>query len=164
MTVPTPPASQEAAPSADRPDAAPQLRLHLVTLGVADLPRAIAFYETLGLARRDRTTQGVAFFDAGGAVLSLFPRPALAADAMLADTGAGGFSGIALAFNVASPGEVDATLAAAQAAGGTVVKAGQSVFWGGYGGYFTDPDGHLWEVAHNPFFPFDEAGHLVLPD
>ncbi|MFG1465534.1 VOC family protein [Xanthobacter sp. DSM 24535] len=152
-----------AAPSAARPSA-PPLRLHLVTLGVADLPRAIAFYETLGLARRDRSTQGVAFFDAGGAVLSLFPRPALAADAMQADTGTGGFSGIALAFNVAGEGEVDATLAAAQAAGGTVVKAGQRVFWGGYSGYFTDPDGHAWEVAHNPFFPFDAAGRLVLPD
>ncbi|MFG1424168.1 VOC family protein [Roseixanthobacter liquoris] len=156
--------SATAAPSAFVPGSAPPLRLHLVTLGVADLPRSIAFYETLGLARRDRTTEGVAFFDAGGVVLSLFPRPALAADAMRADTGTGGFSGIALAFNVPAADAVDAALAAAQAAGGTVVKAGQRVFWGGYGGYFTDPDGHLWEVAHNPFFPFDAAGRLVLPD
>ncbi|MFG1398822.1 VOC family protein [Roseixanthobacter pseudopolyaromaticivorans] len=151
-----------AAPSV--PPAAPPLRLHLVTLGVAALPRAIAFYDALGLVRRDRGTQGVAFFEAGNVVLALFPRPALAADATMVDSGPGGFSGIALAFNVAGEGEVDATLAAAQAAGGTVVKAGQRVFWGGYSGYFTDPDGHVWEVAHNPFFPFDDAGRLVLPD
>ncbi len=140
------------------------LRLSLVTLGVADLARAIAFYEALGLQRRARGYEGVAFFDAGGAVLSLFPRGDLAADAGLANGTLSGFSGLALACNVSSEAEVDDLLARAVSLGADLVKAGQTVFWGGYSGYFRDPDGHLWEVAFNPFAPFDAAGHLVLPD
>lgn len=143
---------------------APIPRLSLVTLGVADLARAVAFYEGLGFARRARGYEGVAFFDAGGAVLSLFPRGDLAADAGVPDTGAPGFSGIALACNLASESEVDALLARAVALGADLVKPGQTVFWGGYSGYVRDPEGHLWEVAFNPFAPFDAAGHLVLPD
>lgn len=142
----------------------PRLRLSLVTLGVADMAQAITFYDGLGLVRRARGYEGVAFFEAGSAVLSLFPRGDLAADAGVPDTGAAGFPGITLACNLASETEVDALLARAVALGADLVKPGQSVFWGGYSGYFRDPDGYLWEVAFNPFAPFDAAGHLVLPD
>ncbi|MBA4791776.1 MAG: VOC family protein [Rhizobiales bacterium] len=142
----------------------PALRLSLVTLGVSDLARSIGFYEGLGLVRRARKYEGVAFFEVGGAVLSLFPRADLAADAGVADTPASAFSGITLACNLSGPPEVDALLAHAAATGGRLVKAAEKVFWGGYSGYFADPDGHLWEVAFNPFAGFDAAGHLVLED
>ncbi|WP_127090463.1 VOC family protein [Aquabacter cavernae] len=142
----------------------PALRLTLVTLGVGDLARAIAFYDGLGLVRRARKYDGVAFFEVGGAVLSLFPRADLAADAGVADTPPSAFSGVALACNLTSPQEVDALLTRAAATGGRLVKAAQAVFWGGYSGYFADPDGHLWEVAFNPFTGFDVAGNLVLED
>lgn len=142
----------------------PRLRLSLVTLGVADLPRAVAFYEGLGLRRRARKYEGVAFFDAGGAVLSLFPTGDLAADADLAAEDVPDFRGIALACNLSGEGEVDDLLARAVALGGRLVKPAKAAFWGGYSGYFADPDGHLWEVAFNPFAPFDAAGNLVLGD
>lgn len=142
----------------------PALALSLVTLGVADLPRAIAFYEALGLKRRARAYEGVAFFDANGAVLSLFPRADLAADACVADTAPAAFAGVGLACNVGSESEVDGVLARAASLGGRVTKPGQKVFWGGYAGYFADMDGHLWEVAFNPFVPFDGSGRLVLPE
>lgn len=157
----------------------PAFGLHLVTLGVADLEKAVAFYTAMGLARRDQGSDKVAFFDAGGVVLSLFDRGALAADAGLSDaatpTGvdtAGAdparpdrnFSGIALAFNVADEESVARVIAKAEAVGATVLKPPQRVFWGGFSGYFADPDGHLWEVAHNPFWPLDTAGRPVLPD
>lgn len=141
----------------------PHLRLSLVTLGVADLPRAVAFYETIGLERGARQYEGVAFFAAGGTVLSLFPRANLAADAGVAD-GPSGFSGVTLACNLSSEAEVDALLVRAVESGGRLVKPGQKVFWGGYSGYFADPDGHLWEVAFNPFIAFDAAGNLTLPE
>lgn len=140
-----------------------QPRLSLVTLGVADVPAARAFYERLGFKASAASQEGVAFFDAGGVVLGLFGRTALADDANVEDS-APGFSGIALAHNVASEAEVDAVLAQAVAAGGRLLKAGQKVFWGGYSGYFADPDGHLWEVAFNPFFPLDGDGRLTLPE
>lgn len=128
-----------------------QPHLSMVTLGVRDLARAVRFYEEgLGLPRLALDNDAVAFFPLAGAWLSLFGRDALAADAGVAAEGAG-FSGISLAHNVGSREAVDATLAQAVAAGGTLVKAGQDVFWGGYSGYFSDPDGHLWEVAWNPF-------------
>lgn len=128
-----------------------QPHLSMVTLGVRDLARAVRFYEEgLGLPRLALDNDAVAFFPLAGAWLSLFGRDALAADAGVAAEGAG-FSGISLAHNVTSRDAVDATLAQAVAAGGTLVKAGQDVFWGGYSGYFSDPDGHLWEVAWNPF-------------
>lgn len=128
-----------------------QPHLSMVTLGVRDLARAVRFYEEgLGLPRLALDNDAVAFFPLAGAWLSLFGRDALAADAGVAADGAG-FSGISLAHNVTSRDAVDATLAQAVAAGGTLVKAGQDVFWGGYSGYFSDPDGHLWEVAWNPF-------------
>lgn len=137
-------------------------RLSLVTLGVGDVARARAFYERLGFRASPASQDTVTFFDAGGVVLALFGREALAADATVAN-GAAAFSGVALAHNVRSEHEVDLVLIEAKAAGGRVVKPGQKAFWGGYSGYFADPDGHLWEVAHNPFFPIDTDGRIVLP-
>ncbi len=139
-----------------------QPRLSLVTLGVTDMVRARRFYETLGFRASAASNANVTFFDAGGVVLGLYGRAALAEDAHVPDEAAG-FAGVTLAHNVASEAEVDRVIAEAIAAGGTLKKPGQKVFWGGYSGYFADPDGHLWEVAHNPFFPFDEAGRLQLP-
>jgi uncharacterized protein len=139
-----------------------QPRLTLVTLGVSDIPRARAFYETLGFRASRDSNAHVTFFDAGGVVFSLFGRAALAEDADVSDSPPG-FSGIALAHNVVSEAEVDRVLAEAVAAGARLVKPGQKAFWGGYSGYFADPDGHLWEVGHNPFWPLDGAGRLRLP-
>ncbi len=137
-------------------------RLSLVTLGVSDMRRSRAFYEALGFEASPASQESVTFFDAGGVVLGLFGRAALAEDAHVVDT-ARGFSGIALAHNVRSDAEVDAVIAEAIAAGAKLVKPGQKVFWGGYSGYFSDPDGHLWEVAHNPFWPLDKDGRVILP-
>ena len=129
-------------------------RISLITLGVADLPRSRAFYERLGFGVRQESNEHIAFMDTvNGLVLALFPREELAEDANAsADTNKrdAGFPGFTLAHNVASPAEVDAVLAEAVAAGATLQKPGQKVFWGGYSGYFADPDGFLWEVAFNP--------------
>lgn len=126
-------------------------RISLVTLGVADLERSIAFYrDGLELPMREGT-EGVAFFETQGTWLGLYPRAALAEDAGVEEAGSG-FRGIALAHNVGSPADVDRQLEEAVAAGATLVKPGQQVFWGGYSGYFSDPDGFLWEVAWNPHF------------
>ncbi|RTL71936.1 MAG: VOC family protein [Hyphomicrobiales bacterium] len=140
-----------------------QPRLSLVTLGVANVARSRAFYERLGFVASPASNADVTFFSAGGVVLSLFGREALAADAGVENTTPAPFSGITLAHNVASEPEVDAALAAAAAAGGRIVKPAQRAFWGGWTGYFADPDGHLWEVAHNPHFPLDASGAVVLP-
>ncbi|WP_332899041.1 VOC family protein [Haladaptatus sp. CMSO5] len=131
-------------------------RLSLVTLGVSDLDRAIEFYrDGLGLPLETRDPDSdVAFFTLGATKLSLYPRELLAEDAMVSPDGEG-FSGITLAHNVRSAQAVDAQLEEAVEAGATLVKPGQEVFWGGYSGYFADPDGHLWEVAWNPFFDID---------
>ena len=138
-------------------------RLTLVTLGVADVTRARAFYEALGLvASRAASSDSVAFFPMGGVVLGLYGRAALAADAGVADTPAG-FSAVTLAHNVRSDAEVDRLIGRAVAAGGRLVKPGQKVFWGGYSGYVADPDGHLWEIAHNPVLPLDADGAMRLP-
>lgn len=128
-------------------------RISLITLGVGDLPRSRAFYERLGFAARQESTADIAFMDtANGLVLALFPREKLAEDAhVTADRTGSGFPGFTLAHNVASIEEVDAVLAEAVAAGAKLQKPGQKVFWGGYSGYFADPDSFLWEVAHNPF-------------
>lgn len=135
----------------------------LVTLGVTDLGRSIAFYEKLGWTRSVRKAEGVAFFQAGGVVLSLYPRAELAKDAGIAPEGRG-FAGLSLAYNARGKDEVDAVLAEAVAAGGTLVRAGYDIFWGGYVGFFADPDGFLWEIAWNPMFPLTEDGAIVLPD
>lgn len=126
-------------------------RISMITLGVCDLARAIAFYEDgLGFPRMDSPPE-VAFFTLNGSWLGLYGREALAEDAQVPAAGSG-FAGIALAHNVPSEAEVDAVLAQALAAGATLTKSAQKTFWGGYSGYFRDPDGHLWEVAHNPHF------------
>lgn len=138
-------------------------RITLVTLGVADLAAARAFYERLGLTAARASNAHVAFFDLNGVVLSLFGHAALAEDAHLHADAAPRFRGQALAWNVAGEADVDAILAHAVSCGARLVKPGQKAFWGGYSGYFADPDGHLWEVAHNPFFPLDAEGRIRLP-
>ncbi|WP_430912905.1 VOC family protein [Methylobacterium sp. sgz302541] len=140
-----------------------QPRLTLVTLATADLARAVAFYEALGWARSLKELDGVAFFQVGGMALSLYPRGALAADAGVPAEG-NGFRGFSLAYNTASREETDAVLAQAVEAGATLVKPAQDVFWGGYSGYFADPDGTLWEVAWNPGFALLPDGTMSLPD
>jgi len=137
-------------------------RLTLLTLGVDDVARSRTFYEALGFVASGPSNDDVAFFMAGGIVLSLYDRASLLRDTGLPD-GKPGFSSITLAHNVRSEPEVAAVLAEAVAAGGRLVKAAHKVFWGGTIGFFADPDGHLWEVAHNPDFPFDAAGNLQLP-
>ena len=121
----------------------------MITLGVVDLKASTAFYKKLGW-KADESHDGVVFFPLENLTLGLFPRKELAKDATVPEEGSG-FRGIALAHNVDSPEEVDAVLAEAEKAGANLIKPGQKVFWGGYSGYFADPDGHLWEVAHNPF-------------
>ncbi len=125
-------------------------RISMITLGVRDLAASIQFYEKgLGLPRVE-WSPGVAFFNLNGTWLSLFGREALAEDATVPAEGSG-FRGISLSHNLASEAEVDRQMEEALAAGATLVKPPQKVFWGGYSGYFADPDGHLWELAHNPF-------------
>lgn len=136
-------------------------RLSLVTLGVADLARSRAFYEALGLVASPQSQGDVVFFQLEGVVLALHPRHLLAEDAKTSPEGHG-FTGITLAQNLGSPEEVDAAFAHALDGGARAVKPPEKVFWGGYSGYFADPDGHLWEVAHNPFFPMDERGILQI--
>ena len=135
-------------------------RLSLVTLGVADLPRARGFYERLGWRADAEPDASVVFFQAGGLVVGLWDRGELAADSGVED--AGGWGGITLAHNVRSPEEVDAVLAEAERAGATVVRVGAATFWGGYSGVFHDPDGHAWEVAHNPFWRIEDDGSTRL--
>ena len=142
---------------------APPLRATLITLGVSDVERAARFYAALGMKRGVKGAKDVAFFEAGGVVLAVWARADLAKDAGL-ENSKPGFSGVALAFNVADETSVDAALQAAERAGGKILKAGGRAFWGGYTGYFADPDGHLWEVAHNPGFPLDERGQINLPE
>jgi len=136
-------------------------RLSLVTLGVADVGRARAFYEALGFKAGSASQDAVTFLDAGGVVLALFGRGPLAEDARVADS-APGFSGVALAHNAREPADVDKALAEAVAAGARLIKPAAKTFWGGYAGYFADPDGHLWEVAHNPYFRLGADGRVEL--
>lgn len=137
-------------------------RLTLVTLGVADVGRAKAFYTALGFKASGFENPHVAFFEAGGVALGLFGWQSLAEDAGVEAAG-NGFRGVSLAHNTRSESEVDAVLAHAVACGARLVKPAEKAFWGGYSGYFADLDGHLWEVAFNPGFPLDAAGHLTLP-
>jgi len=137
-------------------------RISLVTLGVADLERSRRFYEDgLGWTRSNRD-DGVVFYQLPGMILALWSRQELAADAGVADEGAT-FSGMALAFNTRSREEVDALLAEAETAGGRILKPASETFWGGYSGYFADPDGHPFEVAWNPFWTIDGEGRVTLP-
>lgn len=137
-------------------------RVSLITLGVRDLARARAFYEQgLGWRPANDRHEGVVFYQLGGMGLVLWGPEALAEDARVPAEGAG-FRGVALAHNVRSREEVDAVLAEAVAAGATLTKPGTEAPWGGYTGYFADPDGHLWEVAWNPGFPLDDEGRLTI--
>jgi len=138
-------------------------RLSLITLGVADLNRSREFYERLGWRRSMAKTEGIVFFRAGGMALALYPRPDLATDANVSPEGHG-FSGVALAYNTRNRAEVDSVLQEARAAGARILKPAQEAFWGGYSGYFSDPDGFLWEVAWNPSFPMAADGSLRIPD
>ena len=127
-----------------------QSRISMITLGVRDLKKSVKFYhEGLGLRCKDPSGNSIAFFNLDGTWLSLFPRDELAKDATVPTEGSG-FSGVALAHNCASKEEVHAVYDQAVAAGAEAIKEPQDVFWGGYSGYFADPDGHLWEVAWNP--------------
>jgi catechol 2,3-dioxygenase-like lactoylglutathione lyase family enzyme len=136
--------------------------LHIVTLGVNDLERSYEFYsQILGWKPAGASSGDIKFFQAGGVVLALFPREELAKDATIASKGSG-FSGFTLAYNAKSETEVDEIIRDLKAKGVKILKEPQKVFWGGYSSYFADPDGNCWEVAHNPFFPFDENDNLKL--
>ena len=137
-------------------------RISLVTLGVADVLRARAFYERLGW--RGQTVQETVFFQAGGMALVLWGSDALAADAGVRDEPGRGRGGVVMAHNVRSRAEVEQVVAAAEQAGGTVTRQPGQTFYGGYAGCFSDPDGHLWEIAYNPAFPLAADGALTVPD
>lgn len=138
-------------------------RVTLITLGVADLAAARAFYARLGWRESGQSQAAVAFFNMQGTVLALFGLEDLAADQGRPGASLGTGS-LTLAQNFATTAEVDAAFDAALAAGGTMLKAPAKVFWGGYSGYWSDPDGHVWEVAMNPFWPLAEDGSLRIPE
>jgi hypothetical protein len=135
-------------------------RLTLVTLGVRDLPRSRSFYEALGWESPCEPESDVVFFPSGGMVFALWSRDELAKDSVVTDSG--GWGGITLAHNVGSPEEVDRVLEMARDAGGTIGRPGAETFWGGYSGVFIDPDGHPWEVAHNPHWDMDADGNVEI--
>ncbi|MEX1045983.1 MAG: VOC family protein [Actinomycetota bacterium] len=135
-------------------------RLSLVTLGVSDLGRSRRFYEALGWRTDSEPDSDVVFFQSGGMVLALWGRDQLAEDSTVTDSG--GWGGVTLAHNVRSPAEVDAVLEEARVAGAKIGRPGAETFWGGYSGVFIDPDGHPWEVAHNPDWPIGDDGSIKL--
>ena len=135
-------------------------RVSLVTLGVRDLAKARAFYEALGWRSGAAPADNVVFFQAGGLVVALWGRAELAEDSTVED--AGGWGGITLAYNVSSPGEVDAVIEEARAAGATIGREPAATFWGGYSAVFLDPEGHPWEVAHNPHWTIGPDGSTSL--
>ena len=137
-------------------------RISIVTLGVKDLVRSREFYERLGW-RRSGNAEGIVFFQAGGIALALYLRSELAKDANVSADGSG-FGGVTIAYNTRSREEVDAILAEAVRAGAKLLKPAQEAFWGGYSGYFADPDGFLWEVAWNPFFAIGADGAIRIPE
>lgn len=139
-----------------------EARISLITLGVKNLEHSSTFYQALGFPTTWSADKGVIFFKTSGVALSLFPIENLAADIGPHIKSQKGFSGITLAHNVREKHEVDAILKAAVEAGGKLEKAGEDAFWGGYSGYFSDPDGHLWEVAWGAF-PFKADGSLDIP-
>lgn len=140
----------------------PRQRVTLITLGVTDLARAKAFYKGLGWATAQEV-EGMACFQLHGQALMLFGRAELAKD-QGREGAALGTGAVTLCQNFNSREEVDATFAEALTAGATALKAPEAVFWGGYSGYFADPDGHVWELAHNPFWPLSDDGSLTLPE
>lgn len=137
-------------------------RISLVTLGVGDIARAKAFYEQLGW--RGQEVQQTVFFQAGGIALVLWDREKLATDCGCSDDAPTGFDGVAIAHNVRSQAEVDTVIAAAAAGGATITRPPGRTFYGGYAGVFVDPDGHCWEIAHNPGFRLAHDGSLTVPD
>jgi uncharacterized protein len=137
-------------------------RISLATLGVRDLARAREFYEALAWTTRAGPEDDVVFFRSGGMVLALWDRDRLAEDSGVED--AGGWGGVTLAHNVRSPEEVDAVIEEARAAGGNIVREPAETFWGGYSAAFTDPDGHPWEIAHNPSWTIRDDGSVELPE
>jgi uncharacterized protein len=137
-------------------------RVSLVTLGVRDLARTRRFYEALGWRTRADPGDDVAFFQAGGMVVALWDRAALAEDSGVED--AGGWGGVTLAHNVRSPEEVDGVVEEARAAGADVVRGPDETFWGGYSAAFADPEGHAWEIAHNPRWTIRDDGSVELPE
>jgi uncharacterized protein len=136
-------------------------RVSLITLGVGDLARARAFYEALGWTTRTDPDAGVVFFQAGGLVVALWERAALAEDSAVSDPG--GWGGITLAYNTRDTAEVDHVIEEARAAGAEIGREPAETFWGGYSGIFIDPDGHPWEVAHNPRWTIEDDGSVTLP-
>jgi catechol 2,3-dioxygenase-like lactoylglutathione lyase family enzyme len=136
-------------------------RVSLVTLGVADVARARAFYQRLGWVTRAEPDDDVVFFQAGGTIVALWSREKLAEDSGVEDSR--GWGGVTLAHNVRSPAEVDAVIEEARGAGARIAREGAETFWGGYSGVFVDPDGHPWEVAHNPHWTLTDDGSVVLP-
>ena len=142
-------------------DLAPNLVI--VTLGVQDLDRSLAFYAGLGWEQRGDRAQGIVWFRTSGPWLGLYADDELAADAGLSRTDLPAYRGITLAVNLPDPTEVDAAFARVQACGGSVVKPAERTPWGGYSGYVADPDGHLWELCHNPGFPLDDQGRIEIP-
>ncbi len=137
-------------------------KLNLITLGVNDIDRSVAFFEGLGWKKSSASMDGLALFPLGGMVLALHPRQDLADDATVNSEGSG-FSGITISYNTKSEKEVDDVLQTVKELGATIIKPAQKVYWGGYSGYFKDLDGHLFEVAYNPFWPLDEQDNIVLP-
>ena len=137
-------------------------RVSLITLGVSDLGRARTFYEAMGWKTGAAPDDDVVFFQAGCMIVALWSRTNLAEDSMIEDNG--GWGGVTLAYNVRSPEEVDAVIAEADAAGATIGRRGAETFWGGYSGVFIDPDGHPWEVAHNPGWTIASDGSTHLTD
>lgn len=138
--------------------------ISLITLCVGDIAKATSFYERLGFVKSEKASQDdVSFFRAGGVVLALWGREAQIEDAQAGALWTGN-GGIVVAQNVASEGQVDAVMARAEVAGARILKPAVKTFWGGYNGYFADPDGHVWEIAHNPHWQLDAEGRVTLPD
>jgi predicted lactoylglutathione lyase len=146
-------------------DIKPSARLSLVTLGVRDVARSTDFYKALGFPISEASVPGdVSFFNTAGGLLAVWGDKDLAADANVArDSGDLAYRGFAMAMNLENSDAVDDFIAVAVAAGARVTRPAQATDWGGYNGYFADPDGHLWEVAHNPFWPIGEDGRPILP-
>jgi uncharacterized protein len=138
-------------------------RISIVTLGVVNLERSREFYRRLGWRHSSASSEAIVFFRAGGMALALYPREELAKDANVGCDGQS-FAGVTIAYNARSREEVDQVITEAKAAGAKVLKPAQEAFWGGYSGYFSDPDGFPWEVAWNPFFSIADDGSLRLPD
>lgn len=138
-------------------------KLNIITLGVSDFETSLHFYEKgLGWKKSAASQGDIAFFALGGMIMAIYPRKALAEDITIKD-GECGFSGITIAYNAKNEAEVDSVLQEVQKLGAKLLKPAQKVFWGGYSGYFSDPDGHIFEVAYNPFVEFDENDNLKMP-